>query len=57
MSLTKDYSLAIILQFLNLLGVLENNRKCIVFSFRLLDSIVYIKLEDVLFHYLLTLFL
>ena len=34
MSLTKDYSLAIVLGFLNLLVVPENKRKCIVFSFR-----------------------
>ena len=54
MSLTKDYSLAIIPQFLNPLVVPENKRKCVVFSFRPIDSIVFLKLEDVLFHYRLT---
>ena len=52
--LTKDYILAIIPQFLSLLVVPENNRKSTVFSFRPIDSIVFLKLEDVLFDYLLT---
>ena len=41
MCLTKDYSLAIIYQFLNLLVVPENNIKFIVCSFRPIDSIVF----------------
>ena len=36
MGLTKDYSLAIVLKFFNLLVVLENKRTLIVFSFRLI---------------------
>ena len=63
MGLTKDYSLAIIPMplilwwFLNLLVVPENKRTSTVFSFRPIDSIVFLKLEAVLFHYSLTLFI
>ena len=44
MGLTKDYSLAIVLGFLNLLVVPENKRK-IVFSFRPIDSVVFLPLN------------
>ena len=54
MSLTKDYSLAIVLGFLNLLVVPENKRKFIVFSFRPIDSVVFLNIKYVLFLYLLT---
>ena len=57
MSLTKDYILAIVPWILKLLVVPENKRKCMVFSFRPIDSIVFLKLKHVSFHYLLTLFL
>ena len=53
MGLTKDYSLAIIPQFINLSVVSEekNKNKCIISSFRPIDYILFFKLEDVLFHY------
>ena len=57
MGLTKDYSLAIVLGFLNLLVVPENKRKFIVFSFRPIDSVVFLNIKYVLFLYLLTPFL
>ena len=41
MGVTKNYSLAIVLGFLNLLVVPENKRKIIVFSFRPIDSVVF----------------
>ena len=44
MGLTKDYSLAIVLWFLNLLVVPENKRKFIVFSFRPIDSVVFLNI-------------
>ena len=55
MGLTKDYySLAIVLGFLNLLVVPETDkRKFIVFSFRPIDSVVFLKIKYVLFLYLL----
>ena len=53
MGLTKDYNLAIIPHFCNLLVVPENKINFIVFSFSPIDSIVFLKLEDVLFHYLI----
>ena len=56
MGLTKDFSLAIIPQFFNLLVVPGNERNLKFFSFRPIDSIVFLKLEDVLFHYFFTLF-
>ena len=42
MGLTNDYSLDIVLGFLNLLVVLENKRKFIVFSFRPINSVVFL---------------
>ena len=45
MSLTTDYSLAIVLGLLNLLVVPENKRKCIVFSFRPIDSVVFLNIK------------
>ena len=58
MGLTKDYySLAIVLGFLNLLVVPENKRKFIVFSFRPIDSVVFLNVKYVLFLYLLTPFI
>ena len=54
MGLTKDYSLAIVLGFLNLLVVPENKRKFIVFSFGPIDSVVFFNIKYVLFLYLLT---
>ena len=42
MGLTKDYSLAIVLWFCNLLVVPENKRKFIVFSFRPVESVVFL---------------
>ena len=56
MGLTKDYSLAIVLGFFNLL-VVENKRKFIVFSFRPIESVVFLNIKYVLFLYLLTTFL
>ena len=46
MSLTRDYSLAIVLWFLNLLVVPENKRKVIVFSFRPIDSVVFLNIKN-----------
>ena len=43
-------------KFFNLLVAPENKRKSMVFSFRPTYSIVFLKFEDVLFIYLLTLF-
>ena len=57
MGLTKDYSSAIVLGFLNLLVVPENKRKFRVFSFRPIDSVVFLNIKYVLFLYLLTPFL
>ena len=57
MGLTKDYSLCIVLGLLNLLVVPENKRKFIVFSFRPVDSVVFLNIKYVLFLYLLTPFL
>ena len=54
----KRLQLSIIIpQLLIPLVVPEKERKRTVFSFRPIDSIVYFKLEDVLFHYLMILFL
>ena len=55
MGLTKDYSLAIVLWFFNLLVVPENKRKFIFFSFRPIESVVFLNIKHVLFLYLLTL--
>ena len=66
MGLAKDYSLAIVLGlmgslilwwFLKLLVVPENKRKFIVFSFRPIDSVVFLNIKYVLFLYSLTPFL
>ena len=55
---TKDHSLAIVLWFLNFWVVPENKIKFIVFSFRPIDSVVFLKLTDFFkSHYLLTPFL
>ena len=48
-SLTKDYSLAIIPRFLNLLVVPKNNINSVVFFQT--HSKVFLELEDDLFHY------
>ena len=48
MGLTKDCSLAIVPQFLNLLVVPENKRKFIVSTFRPIDSTVFVKLRGII---------
>ena len=64
MGLPKDYSLAIVLGFLNplvvpykALGGSWEQEKFIVCSFRPIDSVVFLNIKYVLFLYLLTPFL